>query len=71
MIRRELPLTVSASPVEPVAKAKREFSFVLALAAACSVLEIGDIFHRWDVSVFFLLRMFLFLLLVLVKRLAA
>ena len=36
MIRRELPLTVIASLVEPVAQAKREFCFVLALAVADS-----------------------------------
>jgi hypothetical protein len=34
MIRRELPLTVIAGPVEPVAWGKRGFSFVLAWAAA-------------------------------------
>ena len=32
--RRELPLTVVASPAEPVAEAKRGFSFVLAPSAA-------------------------------------
>jgi len=32
--------------------AKRGFSFVLALAAACSVLEMGDIVHGSDVFFF-------------------
>jgi hypothetical protein len=41
MIRRQLPLTVIASPAEPVALAKRGFSFVLALAAGGPLLEIG------------------------------
>jgi hypothetical protein len=45
MIRRELPLTVIASPAEPVAEGKREFCFVLASAAAGSVLEISDDVH--------------------------
>jgi hypothetical protein len=45
MIRRELPLTVIASPAEPVAEGKRGLSFVLALAAAGSVLEMGDTIH--------------------------
>ena len=45
MIRRELPLTVIASPAESVAYGKRGFSFVLALAAAGSVLEIGGDIH--------------------------
>jgi hypothetical protein len=53
MIRRELPLTLIASPVEPAAKGKRGFSFVLAWAAAGTVLEIGETVHG---SCFFLLR---------------
>jgi hypothetical protein len=52
MIRRELPLTVIASPVEPVALAKRGFSFVLASAAAGSVLEISVDVHRLVVFAF-------------------
>ena len=46
LIRRELPLTVIASPAEPVAYAKRGFSFVLASAAADSVLELWVAIHR-------------------------
>jgi hypothetical protein len=52
MIRRELPLTVIASPVEPVALAKRGFSFVLALAAAGSVFEMDVSVHRFSVLSF-------------------
>ena len=52
MIRRELPLTVVASQVEPVAEAKRGFSFVLALAAAGSVFEMDVSVHRFDVLSF-------------------
>jgi hypothetical protein len=58
MIRRELPLTVIASPVEPVAWAKRGFSFVLALPAASSVFEMDVTVHRFSVLSFFLLREF-------------
>jgi hypothetical protein len=54
MIRRELPLTVIASPAEPVALGERGFSFVLALAAAGSVLEVGGAVHRLNDLCFFL-----------------
>ena len=47
MIRRELPLTKVASPAEPVAQDKRGFSFVLAPAAAGSVLELDGVVHWW------------------------
>ena len=40
MIRRELPLTTTASPAKPVANFRRGFSFVLAPAAADLVLEL-------------------------------
>ena len=53
MIRRELPLTVIASPAEPVALGERGFSFVLALAAAGSVLEVGGAVHRLNDLCFF------------------
>jgi hypothetical protein len=43
MIRRELPLTTDASPAEPVANFRRGFSFVLAPAAADSVLEVENV----------------------------
>ena len=63
MIRRELPLTVIASPVEPVALAKRGFSFVLALAAAGSVLEMDGAFHQRNGFCFFLIwKVFAFVL---------
>ena len=42
MIRRELPLTINARPVEPVADVRRGFSFVLAPAAADPVLELDS-----------------------------
>jgi hypothetical protein len=45
MIRRELPLTLNASPAEPVAKGRRGFSFVLAPAAADPVLELDNVVH--------------------------
>jgi hypothetical protein len=50
MIRRELSLTFIASPVEPVASAKRGFSFVLAwlLLALCS--RWMSPFIDWSVS---------------------
>lgn len=52
MIRRELPLTTNASPAEPVANFRRGFSFVLAPAAAGSVLELDGAFHQGTVFVF-------------------
>jgi hypothetical protein len=45
MIRRELPLTTSASPAEPVANFRRGFSFVLAPAAADLILELDNVVH--------------------------
>jgi hypothetical protein len=54
MIRRELPLTTTASPAEPVAKVRRGFSFVLAPAAADPVLELDSVFHRLVCFCFFL-----------------
>ena len=48
MIRRELPLTTHASPAEPVANFRRGFSFVLAPAAADSVLELDNVVHWLD-----------------------
>ena len=59
MIRRELPLTNRASPAEPVAYFRRGFSFVLALAAADSVLELDNAIHGWIVFAFSLLGRFL------------
>ena len=58
MIRRELPLTVVASQVEPVAEAKRGFSFMLALAAAGSVYEMDVSVHRIGVLIFSFLESF-------------
>jgi hypothetical protein len=55
MIRRELPLTTDASPAEPVANFRRGFSFVLAPAAADSVLELDSIVHRCFCLCFFLI----------------
>jgi len=54
MIRRELPLTTDASPAEPVANFRRGFSFVLAPAAADSVLELDSVVHRCSCLCFFL-----------------
>ena len=45
MIRRELPLTTTASPAGPVANVRRGFSFVLAPAAADPVLELEMVVH--------------------------
>jgi len=56
MIRRELPLTTHASPAEPVANFRRGFSFVLAPAAADSVLEMDNVVHRLIRFCFFLFR---------------
>ena len=56
MIRRELPLTTDASPAEPVANFRRGFSFVLAPAAADSVLELGSVIHGLNGFCFFLFR---------------
>jgi hypothetical protein len=52
MIRRELPLTISASQVEPVANVRRGFSFVLAPAAADPVFELDNIVHCLNRSCF-------------------
>jgi hypothetical protein len=56
MIRRELPLTTDASPVEPVANVRRGFSFVLAPAAADPVLDLDNVVHELFGFCFFLLR---------------
>ena len=63
MIRRELPLTTHASPAEPVANFRRGFSFVLAPAAADSVLELDSVVH-WLVGlcVFLIWKVFAFVL---------
>src|SRR5271155_3172247 len=53
MIRRELPLTISASQVEPVANVLRGFSFVLAPAAADPAFELDDIVHCPESFLFF------------------
>ena len=65
MIRRELPLTNRASPAEPVAYFRRGFSFVLAPAAADSVLELDNVVH-WSIRFCFFLiwKVFAFVLLV-------
>jgi len=55
MIRRELPLTLNASPAEPVAKGRRGFSFVLAPAAAEPVLELDNVVHGLICFWFFLI----------------
>ena len=55
MIRRELPLTSGASPAEPVALGRRGFSFVLAPAAAGSVLELDCVVHSLGRLCFFIL----------------
>jgi hypothetical protein len=55
MIRRELPLTTSASRAEPVANFRRGFSFVLAPAAADSVLELDNVLHELICFCLFLL----------------
>ena len=55
MIRRELPLTTDASPAEPVANFRRGFSFVLASAAADSVLELDSVVHSLIGFCFFLI----------------
>jgi hypothetical protein len=55
MIRRELPLTSNASPAEPVANFRRGFSFVLAPAAAGSVLELDGVVHLSICLRFFLI----------------
>ena len=69
MIRRELPLTTDASPAEPVANFRRGFSFVLAPAAADSVLELDSIVHRC--FCFFLIgKVFAFVFSVLVMPLS-
>ena len=63
MIRRELPLTTNASPAEPVANFRRGFSFVLAPAAADSVLELDSIVHGCFYLCFFLIwKVFAFVL---------
>jgi hypothetical protein len=65
MIRRELPLTTDASPAEPVANFRRGFSFVLAPAAADSVLELDNVVHWLIGFCFFLIwKVFAFVLLV-------
>ena len=63
MIRRELPLTTHASPAKPVANFRRGFSFVLALAAADSVLELDNVVH-WLIGLCFFLiwKVFVFIL---------
>ena len=55
MIRRELPLTTHASPAEPVANVRRGFSFVLAPAAADSVLELDNVVHELNGFCLFLI----------------
>ena len=55
MIRRELPQTSNASPAEPVANVRRGFSFVLAPAAAGSVLELEITVHWLGRLCFFIL----------------
>ena len=55
MIRRELPLTIHASPAEPVANVRRGFSFVLAPAAADPVLELDNVVHGFICFCFFLI----------------
>ena len=55
MIRRELPLTINASPAEPVANFRRGFSFVLAPAAADPVLELNNVVHGLTCFCFFLI----------------
>ena len=63
MIRRELPLTNFASPVEPVAYFRRGFSFVLAPAAADPVLDLDNVVHGLICFCFFLLwKVFAFVL---------
>jgi hypothetical protein len=62
MIRRELPLTSNASPAEPVANFRRGFSFVLAPAAAGSVLELDGVVICRSVFVFFSFGRFCFCL---------
>ena len=56
MIGRELPLTTHASPAEPVANFRRGFSFVLAPAAADSVLELDSVVHGLIGFCLFLIR---------------
>jgi hypothetical protein len=66
MIRRELPLTINASPAEPVANFRRGFSFVLAPAAADPVLELDNVVHELIYFCFFLIwKVFAFVLSVL------
>jgi hypothetical protein len=66
MIRRELPLTLNASPAEPVAKVRRGFSFVLAPAAADPVLELDNVVHGLICFCLFLIwKVFAFVLSVL------
>ena len=55
MIRRELPLTKSASPAKPVAVIHRGFSFELAPAAAGSAFELGCVVHTLRRFCFFIL----------------
>jgi hypothetical protein len=59
MIRRELPLTTTASQVEPVANVRRGFSFVFAPAAADLVLELDCVVQGF--LLFPYLERFLFL----------
>ena len=61
MIRRELPLTIHASPAKPVANVRRGFSFVLAPAAADPVLELDNVVHGLIVFAFSLVGKFLLL----------
>ena len=61
MIRRELPLTINASPAEPVANFRRGFSFVLAPAAADPILELDSVVHVLIVFAFSLFGKFLLL----------
>ena len=69
MIRRELPLTTHASPAEPVANVRRGFSFVLAPAAADSVLEMDNVVH-WSIRFCFFLiwKVFAFVLSVQIMQ---
>ena len=69
MIRRELPLTNHASPAEPVAYFRRGFSFVLAPAAADSVLEMDNVVHWLIRFCFFLIwKVFVFVLSVQIMQ---
>jgi hypothetical protein len=62
MIRRELPQTIVASQVEPVANVLRGFSFALASAAADLIFEMDNTVHLPESFLLFLyLESFCFL----------